>query len=161
MNPIMLQTISIALAGLTVGSIFIPRFPSSLCAFAALLILYFTGLSPLTSTAIVYWAIATAIVLGLDFLQPRVLTATRRGHAYVAAATLAGTLLGVVASPTTAAAIIGGAAGAFLGAMAYMRTPASPRYPVASSQFVQYLCAKGLPAVVACSMAAIILVSQL
>ena len=155
MNYHTLEIIAFVLASVSVLSTFIPRFPAVLCAYLGMLCMHYAGAVYIDSGILIYWAVATAIVLALDILQPRALTATRRGHAYVTGATIAGTLLGYVTVASAAGIIIGGAVGAFLGALAFMRTPAGPRFPRASSEFMQYLCAKGLPAVVTCSMAAI------
>ena len=66
-----------------------------------------------------------------------------------------GAFLGAVVAPTQSAIIAGSALGSFLGALAYMRTPSSPHVPVGSRVFVEYLAAKSLPAIIACSMVAI------
>ena len=49
--------------------------------------------------------------------------------------------------------IIGGVAGAILGGIAYSKTPAGKALGFPSSKFLNYLCAKGLPAVIAVCMA--------
>ena len=98
-------------------------------------------------------------MLGLRVLQPKALVMTAKGLPYVALATIAGTAIGYMISPTAASVILCASAGAVLGAIAYMRTPAAPSIAIASSRFVEYLCAKGLPCVVTTSMAAIAIAS--
>ena len=148
--------ISLVLAVLAVGGCFIPRFPAVILGWLSLLGMHIAGAPYASSQVLIFWGIAAIIVLMLGILQPKALTAARAGHGYVCGATLVGVVLGYLVQPMAAAIIIGGALGAFLGCMAFMRTPSAPRFALSSPEFIQYLCAKGLPAVVTCSMAAIV-----
>ena len=156
-----LEIISIILAGVAVGGSFVPRFPACIPAWLGLLCMHISGAPYVDSKVLIFWGIASIIVLMLGILQPKSLTGARQGHAYVVGATIVGVILGYLISPVSAAIILGGAVGAFFGALAFMRTPAGPRFPVASSEFLQYLCAKGLPAVISCAMAAIVIATAL
>ena len=161
MNINFLEIIAFVLAGMGVGGSFLPRFPGAVCGYAAMVCMYFTGNVYYSGKVMIFWAVATVIVLGLNMLQPRALTMARQGHAYVSGGALVGVVLGYLVAPMASAIILGGAVGAFFGAFAYMRTPKSPRFDVTSSEFVQYLCAKGLPCVVTMSMAALTVASAL
>ncbi len=161
MNLSIFEIIAIVLAGVGVGGTFVPRFPAALCAFASILGMHFAGHPYFESKVLIFWCVATLIVLGLGFLQPKALTGARQGHSYVAGGTVVGVVLGYLVAPVASAIILGGAVGAFLGTFAFMRTPKGPRFAVSSSAFVQYLCAKGLPSVVAVSMAALTIASVL
>lgn len=161
MNLPILENIALILSMISILSSFVPRFPACVLAFSSLLMLHYSGNESIASSTLIYWALATAIVLGLDYLQPRALMATNRGHAYVVGGAIVGTLLGFLISATSGAIILGAAVGAFLGTTAYMRTPKGPHFNIASDEFIQYLCAKGLPAVVTSSMAAISIVTKL
>lgn len=156
-----LAIIALLLAAAAVVGCFIPRFPAVVPAWIALLLMRLAGKPYATNQTLTFWGIAAVIVIMLAILQPRALTGARQGHAYVAGATIAGTLLGYLVSPVAATIILGGTVGAFLGTLAYMRTPKGPHFAVASSEFMQYLCAKGLPAVVSCAMAAIVVAMAL
>ena len=103
---------------------------------------------------LVFWGIATAIILGLRWLRDGDHW-RRAALAYTAGGAAVGAFLGAVVAPTQSAIIAGSALGSFLGALAYMRTPSSPHVPVGSRVFVEYLAAKSLPAIIACSMVAI------
>lgn len=155
MNPSFLEIAALFLAGAGIGSGFRPRFPSALTAYISLVCIYAGGASGLEVADLIFWATATAMVAGLRVLQPRALSNALQGHAYVMTGALTGVLLGFLVSPSSGSIIVGGCAGAFAGTLAYMRTPRSPHFSVGSTEFVQYLCAKGLPSVVTCSMAAI------
>lgn len=141
-----------SLAG--VAMLFVPRLPAVAASFLALLCARLAGASYVSVSVLVYWAVASAIVMLLRNLQRRK-AASGRGNACVATGTIADALVGFALTPSTAAVIIGSAAGAFIGAMAYMRMPAGPRYAVGSGSFIQFLCATGLQAVVATAMSAI------
>lgn len=151
-----LEILSLVLAAVAVGACFFPRIPAVIPAWLSLLVMYFAGAPYCGSQVLVFWSVASLLVLMLRILQPKALTLTTNGNSYVVVATIAGTAVGYVCAPAAAAIIIGAAAGAFLGTVAYMSLPKGPHIPVASSEFIQYLCAKGLPAVVCCAMAAIV-----
>lgn len=154
-----LSIITIILSLAAVVAVFVPRVPAVAAAYAALVCAHFAGAIYVDAKILIFWGVATAIVLGLRLLQPKALVMTPKGQPYVALAVIAGTLIGYMIAPTAASLILCGAIGAVLGAMAFMLTPAGPRFPVASRRFVEYLCAKGLPCVVAVSMAAIAVAS--
>lgn len=159
MNPEYLEIIALFLVGVCIGGSFKPRFPSTATAYAALLCMYAGHRDGIVvASDLVFWAVASALVVGMRFLQPRTLTNASQGHSFVNIGTLAGVLTGFVINPSSAAIILGGCLGAFAGTLAFMRMPRGPHFSIGSSQFMQYLCAKGLPAVVWCSMAAITIV---
>lgn len=157
MTTNVLEIFALLLAGVAVGGSFMPRFPAVLPAWLGMLCMRFVATGYVNTKTLIFWGLASLIVLALNILQPKALTAARQGHAYVVGATVVGIVLGYLLAPMAAAITLGGIAGAALGAIAYMRTPDSPKFSIASPEFLQYLCAKGLPAVVACSMAAIII----
>ncbi|MCM1076909.1 MAG: hypothetical protein NC411_06075 [Bacteroides sp.] len=99
-----------------------------------------------TYTSLIFWGVATVIVLILQFLLPKGISSSRRGVGYIAGAALAGALAGLTVSHGWM--IIGSVIGAALGGVAYSRTPAGKVMEFPSSKFLNYLCAKGLPAVV-------------
>ena len=156
-----LSIISLILSLAAVVAMFVPRLPAAIAAFAALVCAHFGGALYINEKILIFWGVATVIVLGLRMLQPKAIVLAKGGQAYVAVATIAGTLLGYTVAATAATIIIGGAIGAFIGALAYMRTPASPQLPLASQSFVEFLSAKGLPALVTASMVAITIASQI
>lgn len=123
-------------------------------AYAAMVLMSCGSPYPLPTWDIVFWAIATVLVLGAAWLQRPVAGqggTERRGTAYVVTATMAGMLVGLLLK-YEAAMIVGAVAGAFLGALAYSRTPAGHELQFPSARFMQYLTAKGLTAVVTMSM---------
>ncbi|MDE5664671.1 MAG: hypothetical protein K2G17_03225 [Duncaniella sp.] len=103
------------------------------------------------TNSLIFWGIATAIVICLEYMLPKKITSSRRGVGYIAGAALAGTFVGLTISHEWM--IVGAVAGAILGGIAYSRTPAGSIMEFPSSKFLNYLCAKGLPAVVTMCMA--------
>ena len=157
MNFGILTILSLLFAGAGIVSTFVPRFPAVLASYASLVLMHFAGAPYVSVNLLIFWGVAVLMVLGLKILQPKVFSKMHQGHSYVAGGCLSGTVLGFLAAPTAAAIILGGAIGAFLGALAFMRTPQGPKFSVTSKHFIDYLCAKGLPSVVSCSMAAIVI----
>lgn len=141
---------------------YIPRVPAAIIGFCALVLAYFANpAGAVTGQMLIFWGIATPIIIGLRFMQPASLQAMRAGTSFIATGTIAGSAIGLAISTTSAAIILGSVVGAFLALTAYMRTPRSPRLPIASSPFLQYYCAKSFPIIIAVSMSAISLVSVL
>lgn len=134
---------------------FRPLFPASLVAYASLWMFQLSGHLQFPSSTIIFWSVATMIVLGLDRLLPSALSRSPQGQGYIAAGTLAAMVVGMLMSG--AGIILGAAIGAFLGALAYSRTPAGQPLAFPSSPFMKFLCAKGLPAIVAFSMVGLII----
>lgn len=116
-------------------------------AWASLAILLLTSAKVPTLSTVGFWAAAAAIATAINFMLPRSVTDSRIGQGYIAGATIAGMLVGMVISP--AAMIVGAIAGAFIGALAFSRTPAGANIREPFSKFINYVCAKGMSAVIA------------
>lgn len=144
----LILTVIFLLAGL--GLVFVSNRYGILVVYAGLCAAAVKASLPTTST-LIFWGVATVLVLILSFMLPKSISGSRRGLGYIAGAALAGALVGLVISH--AWMIIGGVAGAVLGSIAYSRTPAGKALGFPSSKFLNYLCAKGLPAVIAVCMA--------
>ena len=99
-----------------------------------------------------FWGLAMMIVVALNFILPPQISSSRRGLPYIAGASLAGTFIGLAVG-AHGAIITGAVAGAILGGIAYGRTPDGRMVQFPSPKFINYLCAKGLPAAIAMSMA--------
>ncbi len=161
MTPTAYLIITIILSVAALVAMFFPRIPAVLAAYAALVCAALAGAVYVDTTILIYWGIATVIIFGLRMLQPKALVLAKQGNAYVAIGALAGAVVGYALSPTAAAMIGCSAVGAVAGAFAYAMTPAGRVLNPASGRFVEYLCAKGLPAVVTASMCAIAIATQL
>lgn len=96
--------------------------------------------------SLIFWGVATLIVIALAFTLPQRVSSSRRGLGYIAGAAIAGGMVGLIISHPWM--VIGAIVGAVLGGIAYSKTPAGKALEFPSSKFLNYLCAKGLPAVV-------------
>lgn len=151
---------AIALCALGVLACFTPRLPAAVPAYAGLLCAYMAGARYIGVGVLVFWGIAALIVIAIGRLAPSRTPFGAAGNTYVTVGAIAGTLLGYLWAPTAAAVITGSAAGAVLGALAFRSTPAGPRkLPLFSPHFINFLCATGLRAVVACSICGITVAS--
>lgn len=123
-------------------------------AWAAMMLLYWAGyIQPATLPAwkIAMWTLASAIVVTIRRYQPDGEPDGRStGTLYVGLAAMAGALLGVAMGPSYV--LLGTIVGAAVGLMAYSRTPRGKWIKFASSTFIQYFCARCLPAIVAVAM---------
>lgn len=155
MNFSALEILTLVLSLLAIVACFVPRVSASLIAYGALICSHFAHVAYATDSVLLYWGIVTAIVVGLRFIQKPGLSCTRAGIGYISCGAIVGAVLGFVIRPAAALIIIGAFAGAFLGSVAYVRTPSGRRESEISNGFVNYTAAKGLPIVVAVSMAVI------
>lgn len=134
---------------------FKPVGPASLAAYASLWMFQWGGILAFPSSTMLFWGVATLIVLGLDRLLPAEITRGVDGRGYICGGALAGMVVGMLMS--SAGIILGAVIGAFLGAMAYSRTPVGKVLAFPSAGFLRFLCARGLPAVVTMSMVGLVL----
>ena len=95
-----LSIITIILSLAAVVATFVPRIPSVAAAYAALVCAHLAGAIYVDAKILIFWGVASAIVLGLRVLQPKALVMTAKGLPYVALATIAGTAIGYMISPT-------------------------------------------------------------
>ena len=139
------------------GPIVLSRIPWGSAGISGHVSLKWAGLQyshDFSNSTLTFWGIAVFIVLGITSLLPKPLAQSTRGLGFIAGGAMAGTAAGMAVS--AGASIAGSLIGASLGALAYSRTH-SLKFP--SSQFVQYLCAKGLPAAVTMSISSIVILS--
>lgn len=125
---------------------FMPKSWSAPMAWLGLLLLRLGADVDAPWSSLLFWGCAALIAWGICVLLPKAVANSRKGVGYIVGASLAGTLVGMLLS--AAGMIVGSALGAFCGALAFSRTPAGAVMRFPSRQFFNYLCAKGLVAVV-------------
>ena len=145
MNTFLLIVAGVMLTAAVVMA-FIPQSWSAPLAWLGLLLARLSGHLMLSTGQVIFWAVAAAIVLGINYLLPVAVVKSRRGVPYIAGGALVGAFVGMIASG--AMLIVGSVVGATFGALAYKRTPAGADLEFPSRRFFNYLAAKGLPAVV-------------
>lgn len=161
MNALAIITIIMCIVG-TVAT-YVPRLPAVIASYAGLVCAWAANGHGIDTTTLIFWGIAVALVLGIGYLSPyRTIPQAIAGNAYVCTGAIVGTLLGFIATPTAAAIIVGGATGAFIGALTFRQLNANLRaMGVLSTSFVNFTAYCGLRAVVACSLCGISLASIL
>ena len=152
-----MEILIISLLIATLPLSFISATAATVTAFAALVLSYFAG-AVIAPGMLLFWGVATAIVVALRVMLPRTVTSHHDGMVYIAAGAVAGLFIGIAVYPSASAAAI--IAGTLLGALAYSTTPVGrARLGFPSRKAVNYLCAKGLPVIVALTMAVTAFVS--
>lgn len=150
--PVITLSAATLLAGAGIVLAFFPRIPAALLSFAAMLVAALSGMVAFDSSQLWFWGTAAVIAGGISWLVPALPDV--QGRCYTVGAALVGALVGLLGG-TPAWVIIASAAGAFLGFLAYSRTPRGTAAGVSAGQ-VERLAALALPAVVNFSMVMLI-----
>lgn len=146
-TPIVILCAATLLAGVAAVLGFVPRLPAAVCAYMSMLAASASGVADFSGAQLGFWAAATAIVVIIWIVRrPLTMADERHIQAYIAGGSLAGGIVGLAIS-TVAAVIISAAAGAFLGMIAFTRTPRG-RAAAGHFQAVDTYAAVGLPAIV-------------
>lgn len=146
--------ISVLLTGVSVVLSYMSRWEAVLLSLAALVFGKLSGLL-IDSSSLIFWGLASIIVVVIYFLLPRQVRMSRVGLPYFCTGALAGAFLGLLLN-SVAGVIVASAAGVLLGAVAFSRMDAGRVLEFPSKKFFNYLCAKGLPLVVIFSMLGIL-----
>ena len=128
-----------------------PKIVAALPAYAGLWLLHLSVYTTFPRWVFIFYGIATAMVVGVKYMSPRGEPDGRNtGNVYIGLGALMGCLLGIAIEARFM--LLGTILGAILGQVAFSRTPSGKWLMLSKSNFIQYLCAKGLPAVVAVAM---------
>lgn len=147
---------SIVLMVASLVLVFVPRMPACILGYLAMWAAQLSGYVVFSDTALIFWGVATVIVVINNVLLPGFVRNSSQGLGYIGGGALAGMAVGLTLY--RAASVVGGAIiGAVLGAVAYGRTRRGANLEFPTVKFFNYLGAKGIPAVVASSMAGLIL----
>lgn len=144
--------IALALSLGAVTACFVPWRWSAAVAIAGMALVCIAAPAFSGTGTLIFWLLTAALAVALNYMLPTGVSGSRRGLGYIAGGALAGIFTGYLISRQWMVA--GAVAGAFLGATAYSFTPTGRWLRFPSSGFIQYLCAKGLPAVVTLCIAA-------
>lgn len=149
MSGISILLLISGIAALVAGFLAImrPYLPGAALAYAGLWLLKWSGVIHPSVFLLVSWGIIVAIVIVIDLLLPQGIVRATNGMSYIGIGGLVGLFVGMTGF-SLAWAVAGAAIGVVLGAIAYTRMPGGRELGFPSSRFFQYLCAKGLPAVV-------------
>lgn len=148
-----LLIVGIACIALSLVLVLFPRWVAAVPAFIAMVCLHAGYHIMVPTFTFIFWGIATAMVTGLFYISPRgEIDGNKASNFYVGLSAMAGCLLGLVLNVNVM--VLGTVLGAFVGQLAYMRTPAG-RWLSSGKVFVRYFCAKALPIIVAVAIVGI------
>lgn len=131
--------------------LFKPWIVAAVPAYVGLWLLHLSTKTTFHMWVFIFYGVATAIVVGLRYLSPKGEPDGRlSGNLYIGLGALMGCLLGMAIEARFM--LLGTIIGAIMGQVAFSITPHGKWLRLSRSNFIQYLCAKGLPAVVAVAM---------
>ncbi len=136
-------------------AMFRPVLPPTIVSYVGLWLIKWSGAVPVGNGDLLFWGIATIIILVIFHIHPAELDDKGNGKAYMNCGAIVGMVVGMLLSHP--GIICGAAIGTILGAIAYSRTPVGRKVKFASSKFVQNLCANGLPAIITACIIGIVL----
>ncbi|MBE6318465.1 MAG: DUF456 family protein [Bacteroidales bacterium] len=146
---------------LMIGCVFVsfyPIAPAALLSYVAMWILDANNIIFISKNTLLFWAIATLIVL-LNFYMTNVVQnqphKATKGLSYIIIGALAGCFTGMTISAS--GITIGTSIGAIMGSVIYCRTPQGKATKLMSFNHIMYLADKGLPTIVAISILGIII----
>lgn len=116
-------------------------------AVVAFIALWLVGASGAVLTT---WGITSFLVWGLTVILPQSVAGSSRGQGYVVIGAIVGTILGLLIG--YGGPVIGAVTGTIFGGVAYGLTPDGRALGFPSTQFFNYLAAKGFPAAVTMSI---------
>ena len=159
-SMIILMVLGVAFAALSLVCLIKPWMPSALAAYMALILMHLSTAIYLTDNALIFWTIATLIIVTVKFATP---AARRRqpfaGVLYISVAAIAGGLLGMaIGSRFVTLAIV---LGAVLGEYAYFKTPRGKQLGFSFSRFYEYFCSDALNVIVSVAQLRLILEGSL
>lgn len=142
---------------LLIGSIVMayrPWIPSVILSFVAMWILNYSHYITLSNNTILFWGIATMLVLLIRMGQTQD-KPNSKGIGYIATGALVGCVVGMLMS--NSGIILGATLGAFMGLLAFCRTPNGKELHFPSKEWIMQLASKGLPIIVSMSIIGTIL----
>ena len=150
-----IYTILLILGGISLlaalGLVIKPLTVAALPAYVGLWLLHLSKYTMFPRWTFIFYGIATAMVVGLKYLSPKGEPDGRNtGNLYIGLGAMMGCLLGMLIDARFM--LLGTALGAVMGELAYSRTPAGKWLMLSKSNFMHYLCARALPAIVAVAM---------
>ncbi len=158
--PIILRYILLALGLLSLACSLVllywpQRVAAAVPAFAGLLLLHLSYFIEANPGWLLFWGAAALMVAALVYMQPPgEIDGHRSSNLYVASSAIAGALLGMIVDPRIM--VLGIILGAFVGQMAYSRTPSGRWMAQAGGKvMLHYYAAKCLPVVVATAIVSI------
>jgi uncharacterized protein YqgC (DUF456 family) len=129
-----------------------PLAPNALIGFAGICLLHWSKYINVSTSAFIFWGIASVLVLLVDFLRnDDAASASMTGNIYATVGAVGGMLLGMALG--AAFMVLGVIVGALVGVFAFSKTPNGAGLKFPTSTFIHYFCAVGFPVIVTVAMA--------
>lgn len=122
-----------------------PWVPSVILSYVAMWVLNYGKHIYIGNNTLLFWGIATMLVLLIRMGQTQDKPDTK-GIGYITTGTLVGCIVGMLMSDT--GIILGSVIGAFMGLLAFCRTPNGKELHFPSKEWIMQLASKGLPIIV-------------
>ena len=131
--------------------LFKPKVTAALPAYIGLWLLHLSTYTTFPRWIFIFYGLATLMVMGIKYLSPKGEPDGRfTGNLYLGLGALMGCLLGILVEARFM--VLGTIIGTIMGQFAYSVTPQGKWLKFPKSNFIQYLCAKGLAVIVAVAM---------
>ena len=140
----------IVLMVLALVLLFKPWYVAALPAYCGLWLLHWSNYTMYPTWVFIFYGAATLMVMGIRYLSPKGEPDKKNtGNLYLGLGALMGCLLGMIEPRFM---VLGTIIGTVMGQVAFTRTPNGKWLLFPKSNFMHYLCAKGLAVVVAVAM---------
>ncbi len=131
--------------------LFKPWIAAALPAYAGLWLMHLSTYTTFPQWIFIFYGVTTLMVMGIKYLQPKGEPGGKStGNLYLALGAIMGCLLGMLVEARFM--VLGTILGTILGQLAFSMTPHGKWLKFPKSNFIQYLCAKGLAVIVAVAM---------
>lgn len=150
-HTLWILVLSLIFAAASIVLSYMSKWTAVLAAYAALCAGCLSGYASESAAQLVFWAVASLMVVGICYLLPQNVRDSRVGVGYMATGSMAGTFIGMLVN-SLAGVVTATALGMFFGVLAFSRLADGERLDFPSRKFLNYMCAKGLPLVVTFSM---------
>ena len=128
-----------------------PWWVAAVPAYAGLCCLHWSSMASFPMWIFWFYGAATLMVVGLRYLLPKgEPDGSSTGNLYLGLGAMMGCLLGMILEARFM--LLGTILGTIMGEIAFLRTPSGKWLRFPKSNFIQYLCAKGLGIIVAVAM---------
>ena len=148
---IFLVVLGAILLVLALVMVFKPWYVAALPAYVGICCLHWSTLATFPTWVFIFYGAATLMVMGIRYLSPKgEPDGKTTGNLYLGLGALMGCLLGMMLEARFM--VLGTIIGTAMGQLAFSRTPGGKWLRFPKSNFIQYLCAKGLGIVVSVAM---------
>ena len=150
-SSLLLLIAGLVLMAITLVLVLKPWWVAAVPAYVGLCCLHWSSYTSFPRWVFIFYGVATLMVVGIRYLSPKgEPDGKSTGNLYLGLGAMMGCLLGMIVEARFM--VLGTILGTVMGQLAFSRTPGGKWLLFPKSNFIQYLCAKGLGIVVAIAM---------